>query len=518
MKRAFGFTEDGSDFEDEIRVDSHATPYVNPFRRDSVAQRGETAMAREDSAEQASQAMPDPEMAALKAQMQQMMSMMRNMQAQQAKDSGEKIGAGSAEQRATESVSKTQAEEHQGELGDIKQRLQHSETQRRAAQDRANALTEKVEQLQVLVSTLENDKKGLLNKIRVMEVKAGGDGGTETTDAIERMMEQHHEELADKDRQIKQIGIELEQAVAKLEQAGDDRKQIDDLKQQLQDAKVELEVTGEQLTKEAREHEQLKAQLMQQLESKQAELDEANANLEIAEQVQKKLEEVEQFKEKKNAEIAQLKAEIERLTPQQGTQEKLERAEQENANLHKTIEQLNAQAKDTADKHKRRDIDVANHIDALKAQLASAATVLESHRVEREQLEQQIAQFTAEGQKTASRLLQQQEELQEIRASLTVANAQVEQLRDEKNQIAERLSAKETELRRQVEEASHAATASADEAARLRQQLDESSLAATASADEVARLKQQLDESSLVATASADEVARLKQQLDESSH
>ncbi|MBR1473991.1 MAG: hypothetical protein IJ613_00240, partial [Muribaculaceae bacterium] len=368
MKRAFGFTEDGSDFEDEIRADSHATPYVNPFRRDSVARRGETAMAREDSAEQASQAMPDPEMAALKAQMQQMMSMMRNMQAQQAKDSGEKIGAGSAEQRATESVSKTQAEEHQGELGDIKQRLQHSETQRRAAQDRANALTEKVEQLQVLVSTLENDKKGLLNKIRVMEVKAGGDGGTETTDAIERMMEQHHEELADKDRQIKQIGIELEQAVAKLEQAGDDRKQIDDLKQQLQDAKVELEVTGEQLTKEAREHEQLKAQLMQQLESKQAELDEANANLEIAEQVQKKLEEVEQFKEKKNAEIAQLKAEIERLTPQQGTLEKLERAEQENANLHKTIEQLNAQAKDTADKHKRRDIDVANHIDALKAQ------------------------------------------------------------------------------------------------------------------------------------------------------
>ena len=113
VKRAFGFTEDGSDFEDKIRVDSHATPYVNPFRRDSVAQRGETAMAREDSAEQASQAMPDPEMAALKAQMQQMMSMMRNMQAQQAKDSGEKIGAGSAEQRATESVSKTQAEEHQ---------------------------------------------------------------------------------------------------------------------------------------------------------------------------------------------------------------------------------------------------------------------------------------------------------------------------------------------------------------------------------------------------------------------
>ena len=325
VKRAFGFTADGSDFEDDIRVDSRTTPYVNPFRRDNDQRREETAAQQQSIASAATQqAQSEAEVAALKAQMQQLMNMMRNMQQAQRE-------AQPAVKPASTPVQQPEAKHSAADGDDLKQRLQMSETQRRAAQDRANALTEKIEQLQVQVSTLENDKKGLLNKIRVMEVKAGGDGGTETTDAIEKMMEQHHEDLAEKDQQIKQL-----------------RQRCDELNSQLESTRSEMEGSSRAATAQAEEE---IAQLRQQLEgssraatardeeiaSLREELAEANANLEIAAQVQQKLEEVEQFKEKKNSEIAKLKEQVKLLEKQ------LEQQKQEPAVASQPIENKSAE-------------------------------------------------------------------------------------------------------------------------------------------------------------------------------
>lgn len=414
VKRAFGFPDDDSEYDDEMRASMHGTPYVNPFRRDND---NIPAQTRQDESRPAA---TEADVAALKAQMQQLLSMMRSVQ---------KL----AQQRDTATLVDNVPE---GEDNDIRQRLHISETQRRAALSRANSLSEKIEELQVKVNTLENDKKGLLNKIRVMQVKAGGDAGTDTTNAIEKMMEQQHAELAEKDRQIELVKQQLEQVQMQLEESTRQVEAADACQRQLAEAKENWAAA----TSEADEAKQRVQQLEERVKQLEDELNEANANLEIAAQLQQKLEEVDLFKQKKDAEIAQLRAEVDKLSHDQDYRPKFEQAEKENASLRKTIDQLNALAKDTAEKHKRRDIDVANHIDALKAQLASAATVVERHRADREQMLQQMAKLNAEATKSQDALRDKEAELDETRATLTVANAQIEQLRNELEQLSQQLA------------------------------------------------------------------------------
>ena len=163
VKRAFGFTEDGSDFEDEIRVDSRTTPYVNPFRKDGV-DKPVGAATQAASAQDTTSSASDAEVAALKEQMRQMMTMMRNMQAQQVRQAEMPQSHETLKTETKPAKPHHREEQQDSDESDIKQRLQLSEVQRCTAQERANALTEKIEQLQVRISTLENDKKGLLNK------------------------------------------------------------------------------------------------------------------------------------------------------------------------------------------------------------------------------------------------------------------------------------------------------------------------------------------------------------------
>lgn len=388
VKRAFGFSEDGSDFNDEVDADVRSMPYVNPFRSDKLQPRQQAQAESELMDVRGGDSVSE-----LKDQMRQLMAMMRQLQGQKVQD-GQPDGRGDLH----------------SDDGDLKQRLQASEAQRRSAQSRANSMAEKIEQLQVRLTTLENDKKGLLNKIRVMQVKAGGDAGTETTDAIEKMMEQHHEELDAKDKAMTELEERLSLA---LGDANEMRAEV----QQLQARVSERDGQIAKLEEEVRE---------------------AHANLEIAEDVQKKLEQVEQFKEKKNQEIGHLKDELARLRAESVEDrgkhdEQLAKAQADADKLRATISQLNAQAKDMADRHKRRDIDVANHIDSLKEQLASAATVIERHRVDRERLDEQV-------QKLMSGHEADEAQLREARASMTVAEAQAEQLREEVVKLNEQLA------------------------------------------------------------------------------
>ena len=414
VKRAFGFPDDDSDYGEELRANVHTTPYVNPFRRDNDSLPAQESVQPATSHPAATEA----DVAALKAQMQQLLAMMRNMQR-------------SAQQNGVQQQEPATNAAIEGDDNELRQRLQQSETQRRAAQNRANSLSEKIEDLQVKVNTLENDKKGLLNKIRVMQVRAGGDGGTDTTDAIEKMMEQHHEDLAEKDQQIAELKQQLEQIQKQVDASKEQAEAVAAMERQLAEAKEQLQAATSEATM-AKEQAKQHADRIKELED---ELHEANENLEIAAQVQQKLEDLEQFKNKKNAEITHLKAQVEQLSHDQDYKPKFEQAEQENADLRKTIDQLNALAKDTAEKHKRRDIDVANHIDALKAQLASAATVVERHRAERDLLDQQMSKLKAETARTQEALRAKEDELAETSASLTVANAQIEQLRNELDQL-----------------------------------------------------------------------------------
>ncbi len=102
----------------------------------------------------------------------------------------------------------------------------------------------------------------------------------------------------------------------------------------------------------------------------------------IEDEVRKEFEEevarVEVFKEKKNAEISALKQQLEEFNQRETlvneeARAKLKLAEEKHNELNAEIEKLRKELKDSAAARQKHDINVGNHIDDLKKQLATAA-------------------------------------------------------------------------------------------------------------------------------------------------
>ena len=110
----------------------------------------------------------------------------------------------------------------------------------------------------------------------------------------------------------------------------------------------------------------------------------AAEELKGAEELQKAVEEVEEFKDKKNSEIASLRQQIIDLQKRSSEFDELRKAhivlKGEKEGLQKTIEQLEQAAKQNAEVQNRRSIDTGNLIDGLKQQLASMTAVAEDYK------------------------------------------------------------------------------------------------------------------------------------------
>jgi chromosome segregation ATPase len=102
------------------------------------------------------------------------------------------------------------------------------------------------------------------------------------------------------------------------------------------------------------------------------------------EELQKAVEQVEDFKDKKNAEIASLRQQIIDLQKRTSEFDEMRKAhivlKEENEGLQKNIEKLEQTAKQNAEVQNRRSIETGNLIDGLKQQLASASALAEDYK------------------------------------------------------------------------------------------------------------------------------------------
>ena len=341
FKRALGFNSEGDDIDElDYYEMSGRTPYVNPFKKpDAEPQQQQQPRQHEHDTEPEHQidveVQPEGIPQELMAPFSAYINRIRQEAAQQVRDEQERMKA-----LVEKAEGKSQATDEN--LAQAKEKLAVSEAQRRAAQTRANDLAARVAALEAEEEQLILEKKSLLNKLKVMQVR--NDMDEASMDDVERMAK-----LAD----------EVQEKSALIEERD---RQILQLTEQVQ-------------------------QLTQQTSRLQDQLDEANTNLEIVEKLQEQLQEVALFKEKKNNEVLALKERIAEFE-QQGVladeqlKAQLKLAQEQELKLKKQIEEMNRKAKVNAERQNRRDIDLANHIDDLKQQLATVSKTASSRQAE----------------------------------------------------------------------------------------------------------------------------------------
>jgi len=240
-----------------------------------------------------------------------------------------------------------------------KEKMQVNEANRRQAHNRASELSSKVDELEAANEKLDIEKKSLESRIKAMEVRG------DNTDELNAQIEQLNATVEDLQKQVADRDAEIERR-DNMPLPADDGPTIDQLKQQVE------------------ERDELIERLRASVADLEGRLDAAAEDLKAAEELQKTIEQVEEFKDKKNSEIASLRQQIIDLQKRASEYDELRKAHiilnDENDSLRKSIEQLEQTAKQNAEVQNRRSIETGNIIDGLKRQLASANAMAEDFK------------------------------------------------------------------------------------------------------------------------------------------
>jgi len=407
IKRAFGVSDDNDTFDYEMSRNS----YVNPFRKENNSS---SAQGKDHQDQQPNEDYAiDAEFADRAAQLmnQHAVAVAKKIEQQWLQEKERLL---------------KQVKQAQEQVAAANEKMKAHDAQRRSAMNKANDLTNKIATMQSEQEQSNIQNKSLQNKIKALEVK--GDGTEKMTQEINR----------------------LNGVVADL------RKQLDQARQQPQQDNAKLVKEMEALKQQNVQKTQQCEELTKQLNDCKEQLDDANANLEAAELLKDKIEEVEVFKEKKNAEIASLRQQItemqKRTSEYDEMRKKLIVAENESAKQQKAIDELNQMAKQNAEVQNRRNIDTGNQIDDLKQQLNAVAALAEDYKARLnavyaqgneattkvERLTQERDDAKAELKQTQQNLEKAQHEVQAVSDALSDKDRQIAQLKAQLQQHAEK--------------------------------------------------------------------------------
>ena len=312
-----------------------------------------------------------------------------------------------------------------------KEKMQANEANRRQAQTRANDLSAKIAEMEAEHERIEIEKKSLESRLKAMEVKS--DGTDELNKKIEELtanVEDFQKQLADKDAEIERMNEMLK--------VDEDAPTVDQLNQQIEDRD---ELIG-----------RLRANITELEEKIKADEEELKA----AEELQKTVEQVEEFKDKKNSEIASLREQIIALQRRCSEFDEVRKShivlKQENENLKKDIETLESTAKQNAEVTNRRSIETGNLIDGLKQQLASVSAVAEDFK-------RKYNSLSADGNEKAANFAKITAERDDAKAELKRTQVTLQKKQHEAQAMADAIADKDRRiatLMQQIEEMSKA--------------------------------------------------------------
>lgn len=237
-----------------------------------------------------------------------------------------------------------------------KEKIKVLEAGKVQAQHRNSELMEKVAELESAHEKLDIEKKSLESRIKAMEVR--GEGADDLNKKLEEMtatLEDLQQQIAAKDAELERLnGIVM---------SSQDGPSVEELQQQLG------------------QRDELVEQLRANVEELEGRCNSAAEELKAAEET---ISQVEEFKDKKNAEISSLRQQVNELRDTASQYDQLRKEhiviKDENEAQRKAIEQLEQSAKQNAEVQNRRSIETGNLIDGLKQQLASVSAMAEDYK------------------------------------------------------------------------------------------------------------------------------------------
>lgn len=238
------------------------------------------------------------------------------------------------------------------------EKMKVNEANRRQAQARANDLSAKIAEMETERERIDLEKKSLESRLKAMEAR--GEGNNELNERIKEL-EASLEELK---QQAEGKDAEIERLTAALPAEG--------------------APSLEELTQQVAQRDELIETLRANTSELEEKLNAAAEELKAAEELQRTVEQVEEFKDKKNSEIANLRQQIIDLQHRASEFDELRKAHvvlKEHSDAQaKNIEQLEQAAKQNAEVQNRRSIETGNIIDGLKQQLIAANAVAEDFK------------------------------------------------------------------------------------------------------------------------------------------
>lgn len=494
IKRAFGFSDNGDEHDDELDgIDGRAarSPYVNPFRNDtSPAERhdAEPAVERVEPARKQVQpspsASPEVEEGIVPRSKHEAVK-----KAQQAAQEKEQKAVSEAASTASAKVPSALIDDiasvlsaHLGNMpataiandSPLRERLKDSENQRRALQTRYNTLTERVASLEGDIEHLEVEKKALQNKLKVAQVQSGAVGDSSVEAQVENIATEYKEKMEVTNALLNEIRSEaarktqeVEELRQKLDEAQTastvDAKELAELKEQVAALEKQTAEQEAKIAADAKAHADAIAEKDALIASMK---DEASASAsakekEMMAEMEDMLKDVEDFKQKKIDEMEALKQSVaEANKAADEAKEQLLLAQNEKTKLTKQVADLNRRMADTVERHNRRDVNVANQIDHLKAKLKESERNLAERIEALGKSEDVVAALTKErdslaleSQNTAKdyELLRKEYEgaklvHEEIREESELAKKQIEELNQNKASLATSVEEKDAEI------------------------------------------------------------------------
>lgn len=491
IKRAFGFSDNGDEHDDELDgIDGRAarSPYVNPFRNDtSPAERhdAEPAVERVEPARKQAQPSPSasPEVeegivprskheAVKKAQQ------VAQEKVQQAVSEAALAGSAKVPSALIDDIASVLSA-HLGNMpatadSPLRERLKLSENERRALQTRYNTLTERVASLEGDIEHLEVDKKALQNKLKVAQVQSGAVGDSSVEAQVENIATEYKEKMEVTNALLNEIRSEAArktQEVEELRQKLDEAqtasnmgaKELAELKEQVAALEKQTAEQEAKIAAAAKAHADAIAEKDALIASMK---DEASASAsakekEMMAEMEDMLKDVEDFKQKKIDEMEALKQSVaEANKAADEAKEQLLLVQNEKTKLTKQVADLNRRMADTVERHNRRDVNVANQIDHLKAKLKESERNLAERIEALGKSEDVVAALTKErdslaleSQNTAKdyELLRKEYEgaklvHEEIREESELAKKQIEELNQNKASLATSVEEKDAEI------------------------------------------------------------------------
>lgn len=486
IKRAFGFSDNGDEHDDELDgIDGRAarSPYVNPFRNDtSPAERHDSEPAVERVEPARKQVQPSPSaIAEVEEGIVPRSKHEAVKKAQQAVREAASAGSTKVPSALIDDIASVLSA-HLGNMpaaaatadSPLRERLKDSENQRRALQTRYNTLTERVASLEGDIEHLEVEKKALQNKLKVAQVQSGAVADSSVEAQVESIVTEYKEKMEVTNALLNEIRSEAArktQEVEELRQKLDEAqtastvgaKELAELKEQVAALEKQTAEQEAKIAADAKAHADAIAEKDAVIASMK---DEASASAsakekEMMAEMEDMLKDVEDFKQKKIDEMEALKQSVtEANMAADEAKEQLLLAQNEKTKLTKQVADLNRRMADTVERHNRRDVNVANQIDHLKAKLKESERNLAERIEALGKSEDVVAALTKErdslaleSQNTAKdyELLRKEYEgaklvHEEIREESELAKKQIEELNQNKASLATSVEEKDAEI------------------------------------------------------------------------